>query len=375
MKIVKCAALLLLLFLAGFAGYKYFYDSDWLLAKYEERMAEYLAEVSEAYPKLEDFTGIISKAAAENPRFAEKYKGLCRLRHRAHDAGFRRKGSAPYRFYLWELFYDEPIIDADVESQPDDYKRRIFAYIGKVGPARVMEAAQFIDSDKFPSNWQNYKHYRDVPEYLNTIKAGDGEDAEQPGFEWVKWRAFSHLLRHTYSDRVAAIYASGMDISLHELNYSLEGKDILDVGTGSGVCLPVFRVCMGDKAKLAATDIDPYVLDACAFLNKDFNVKTFVCKDNSIEQPENSYDIITMLRVHLGPGIGGLYESQTVPWLQSMRKALRPGGLLIIYDDEKRIKNDIESHVTPVGFEKVLFKEEPFEDFYGNYIYIFKVKK
>lgn len=373
MKHVKYLIILLVLAAAAYFGYKYYYDSEGLLVKYEERLASYLAEVSRAYPEAEDYTGLVSRAAAEKPLFAEKYKKLSRLRHMTHDAGFRRNGSLPYRFYLWELFYDEPIIDADVESQPDDYKQRIMAYICKVGPSRVVEAARYIDSDKFPANWQSYKNFRDVPEYLDKIKSGDDDGV--PGTEWVKWRAFSHLLRHTYSERVSAVYASGIDISLHDLNYSLENKDILDVGTGSGVCLPVFRVCMGDKAKLAATDIDPYVLDACAFLNKDFNVRTYVCKDRDICEPENSYDIITMLRVHLGPGIGDLYKRYTLPWLKSMHKALRPGGLLIIYDDEQRIKNDIESHVTPAGFEKVLFKEEPFEDLYGNYIYIFKVKK
>lgn len=373
MKLVKYLIILLVLAAAAYFGYKYYYDSEGLLVKYEERLASYLAEVSRAYPEAEDYTGLVSRAAAEKPLFAEKYKKLSRLRHMTHDAGFRRNGSLPYRFYLWELFYDEPIIDADVESQPDDYKQRIMAYICKVGPSRVVEAARYIDSDKFPANWQSYKNFRDVPEYLDKIKSGDDDGV--PGTEWVKWRAFSHLLRHTYSERVSAVYASGIDISLHDLNYSLENKDILDVGTGSGVCLPVFRVCMGDKAKLAATDIDPYVLDACAFLNKDFNVRTYVCKDRDICEPENSCDIITMLRVHLGPGIGDLYESHTLPWLRSMHKALRPGGLLIVYDDEQRIKNEIESHVTPAGFEKVLFKEEPFEDFFGNYIYIFKVKK
>lgn len=170
-------------------------------------------------------------------------------------------------------------------------------------------------------------------------------------------------------------YAKALYNALHDINYDLKDKSLLDVGTGSGVCLPVFRTYIGEKAELAATDIDPYALDACAYLNKDYNVKAFVCDEKDICVPDNTYDVITMLRVHLGPGIGHIYEFHTVPWLQSMRKALKPGGLLVIYDDEQRIKTKIEKYVVPIGFKKVLFKEKPEDELYGNYIYIFKVEK
>ncbi|MBQ7503545.1 class I SAM-dependent methyltransferase, partial [bacterium] len=136
-----------------------------------------------------------------------------------------------------------------------------------------------------------------------------------------------------------------------------------------------FRASIGNDGNLAAADIDPYTLDACAYLNQDFNVKAFVCNEKDIGEPENSYDIITMLRVHLGPGIGHCYQSHTVPWLRSMRKALKPGGLLVIYENDQRIRTEIEKFVTPIGFKQVLYKELPNRERGGDYIYIFKVIK
>ena len=221
---------------------------------------------------------------------------------------------------------------------------------------------------------KSYPTVYDVPDYLNKIKA-DASFFVKDGEEWRKWRAFSHLLRHTYSKAISLLYGQAIKHALCEIGYDLKDKNLLDVGTGSGVCLPVFREYIGKNAVLAAADIDPYALDACVFLNKDYNVKAFVCNEKDIGAPENSYDVITMLRVHLGPGIGDIYESHTVPWLKSVRKALKPGGLLVIYDDEQRIRTEIEKYVAPIGFKKVLYKDQPQEEMRGNYIYIFKVEK
>lgn len=349
-------------------------DEALTLKNYEEKLAALLSAIREKHPQLQEWEGIIDRTEAEDKDLAERCKAVKQARLDTHKQFFSKNGSITYRFYLWEKFYKEPIIDADIESEPDDYKDRIFSYICKIDPVRIVETAHIIDSDKFQADAQDNPAINNVPEALQDIKADD-EVFVKEGEEWRKWNAFHHLLRHTYTKNTAETYVNAIKKSLQDINCDLQGKSLLDVGTGSGVCLPIFRSYIGKNAVLAATDIDPYALDACAYLNKDFNVKTFVCNEKDIEAPENSYDIITMLRVHLGPGIGHIYESHTVPWLQSVRKALKPGGLLVIYDDEQRIRTEIEKYVAPIGFEKVCYKDQPPEEMFGNYIYIFRVKK
>ena len=218
--------------------------ADSALADYEIELAALLRRLQEKYPRLENWEGIIDKEEAKGEALAAECRAVKQARLNAYKLYAAEKRTAVYRFYLWEKFYNKPIIDSYVESKPDEYKDRIFAYICRVDPASVAENAHVIDNDQYPLTDNEYSAeyamanptLKKIPIYLQNIKTDYSFYNPRPkGKWWAKWRAFAHLLRHCYSLPIAKAYENDIKNALNNVDCDMNGKSLLDVGTGSGV--------------------------------------------------------------------------------------------------------------------------------------------
>lgn len=146
------------------------------LKNYEKDLADLLSLIKEKYPQTKDWEGIADNIETADSDLAAKCKEVKETRANTHKLFYSKKDSVPsipYRFYLWEKFYKAPIIDADIESEPDEFKDRIFSYICKIDPMRILETAYSIDADSFQGDAQKYPTLKDISEYLNNIEVNN----------------------------------------------------------------------------------------------------------------------------------------------------------------------------------------------------------
>lgn len=108
----------------------------------------------------------------------------------------------------------------------------------------------------------------------------------------------------------------------------LPGGVIADIGAGSGFMVELFAKQVGSSGKVYAVDINVRLLEhIVARAKRDglHNIETVVAKEDSVELPPNSVDMIF---------ICDTYHHFEYPQstMRSIRRALRPGGQLIIVD-------------------------------------------
>jgi ubiquinone/menaquinone biosynthesis C-methylase UbiE len=157
------------------------------------------------------------------------------------------------------------------------------------------------------------------------------------------------------------------------------GKVIADIGAGTGLfTLPLSRI-VGTEGKVYAVEISKKFLEhirtRAASANAT-NVETVLCTDKSVELPEASADLAFICDVYHHFE----YPRET---MQTLHKALRPGGELVLIDF-KRIPGEstefilnhvragqevFESEITAAGFEKTGEVKDVLKE---NYIIRFK---
>lgn len=106
------------------------------------------------------------------------------------------------------------------------------------------------------------------------------------------------------------------------------GQTVADIGAGTGLFTRLFAKEVGPKGKVYAVDIAPKFLEYIAKTCKDKslnNVQTVLCSQTSCELPANSIDVAFVCDV---------YHHFEFPQrtLDTIHKALRPGGRLIVVD-------------------------------------------
>ncbi len=130
------------------------------------------------------------------------------------------------------------------------------------------------------------------------------------------------------------------------------GEAIADIGCGSGFFSYQFAKAVGETGQVYATEINP---DALAYLNsfvekQGLNIRTLVAKLNNCGLEENSVDTIFMCSMYHAVYIANL-EFVKDDFIKSLKTALRPGGRLVIVD------NDITSREAPAYYGPGIAKE------------------
>jgi len=109
------------------------------------------------------------------------------------------------------------------------------------------------------------------------------------------------------------------------------GMEVADIGTGTGLFVPLFSKGVAAEGRVYAVDISQDFVEHVKSKAQELglkNVQTVVCTDRSVELPPESIDLAFLCDV---------YHHFEYPRdsLASIRTALRPGGSLVIVDYER----------------------------------------
>ncbi|RPI21890.1 MAG: methyltransferase domain-containing protein [Acidobacteria bacterium] len=106
------------------------------------------------------------------------------------------------------------------------------------------------------------------------------------------------------------------------------GMEVADIGTGTGLFVPLFSKAVGPSGRVYAVDISPQFVEHVRREAKQLgltNVETVLCTDRSVNLPAESIDLAFLCDV---------YHHFEFPQdsLASIRSALRPSGTLVVVD-------------------------------------------
>jgi len=155
-----------------------------------------------------------------------------------------------------------------------------------------------------------------------SVNPGINESYLDPNLSAIKWvERFEREGREVYDNRQAIIEA--IDIK--------NGMSVADIGTGTGLFVPLLLEKAGSEGHLFAVDIVPDFLARVseqATKNGWKNLTPVLCSERSVDLPPNSIDVAFICDV---------YHHFEYPFdsLASLRKALRPKGQLILVDFER----------------------------------------
>ena len=155
-----------------------------------------------------------------------------------------------------------------------------------------------------------------------SINPGINESYLDPNLSAIKWvERFEREGREVYDNREAIVDVIGIR----------NGMSVADIGTGTGLFVPLLLEKAGSQGHLFAVDIVPDFLARVreqAGKNGWDNLTPVLCSERSVDLPPNSIDIAFICDV---------YHHFEYPFdsLASIRKALRPNGQLILVDFER----------------------------------------
>lgn len=154
------------------------------------------------------------------------------------------------------------------------------------------------------------------------------------------------------------------------------GMTVADVGSGPGMFTFPFAEAVGKDGKVYAVDINKSVLEyvtATAARRTDVHVETILTRSVDVGLPEATIDRLFVIQTYHAmvdfakPDDPANYEANLKPWLASMKRAIKPGGYLIIQDIHVPI--DItRKQVEGMGFTTI--KSTGYRD--RNYILVFE---
>jgi ubiquinone/menaquinone biosynthesis C-methylase UbiE/intracellular sulfur oxidation DsrE/DsrF family protein len=155
---------------------------------------------------------------------------------------------------------------------------------------------------------------------------------------------------------------------------------VADIGAGTGLFTRLFATNLGPEGRVIAVDIAQKFLDhievSCRERNIR-NVETLLCKDDSTELPPESVDVAYICDTYH-------HFEFPIKTMTSLRKAMKPGGRVIVVDF-KRIEGEstewtinhvragqevFEKEIIEAGFRKV---DEVKDLLKENYMVVFEV--
>jgi ubiquinone/menaquinone biosynthesis C-methylase UbiE len=160
--------------------------------------------------------------------------------------------------------------------------------------------------------------------------------------EWVK--RFEGESREVFAHR-------------HKIAASLDlkpGQSVADVGAGTGLYVPFLAERVGKTGKVYAVDISPPFIEYITQKAKEAGlsqVTPVLSTERSVELPASSVDMIfTSDAYH--------HFIHYQDMLASMRKALKPGGQLIVVDFDTEAGGMTDSMIQHVGNTKAAFRRQ-----------------
>lgn len=144
-------------------------------------------------------------------------------------------------------------------------------------------------------------------------------DPTSPAEEWsARWEMES---REVFAERDAIVAAVGLK----------PGERVADVGTGTGLFLAPFSRAVGDKGQVLAVDIAPkFVAHVEKRAQKEglANLVAVLSNERSAELAEGAVDALFLCDTYH-------HFEYHEDMLRSIRRALRPGGRLVVVDFER----------------------------------------
>lgn len=155
-----------------------------------------------------------------------------------------------------------------------------------------------------------------------SVKPGINEPYLKPDVDVDAFvKRFEVESREIYKNRVAIAVAAGFKAGMH----------VADVGAGTGLFTEIMARAVGPEGKVYAVDIVPRFIDHLQQRAREkglTNVTPVLCKEDSVELPEACVDLVFLCDT---------YHHFEYPkaTLASIRRALRPGGQLVVVDFER----------------------------------------
>lgn len=140
-----------------------------------------------------------------------------------------------------------------------------------------------------------------------------------------------------------------------------KGQTVADIGSGPGLFTIPFAKKVGASGKVVAIDINQSVLDFVAHLAKrtpGVNVETVRVTQKDLGVPDATLDLAFLVETYHAmldidrPADEANYEKRLRPWLATVLRALKPGGILVLAD--ANVPGEVvRDHLTRSGFELV----------------------
>lgn len=311
--------------------------------------------------KQEDETRLtaIEEEMARRLEAGESIKGDAELFKRLHTYALSSHRNYPYR--IWFLFFNEELIAKitrpDLKPSPND--RAAFNYLTTVlDPSWSLRAASALRGDQ-GTHGERIGRREQIPKAL--LETYDAAVNGPLPNRYHPWRGVVRLTNGECEESKGQMLADVMLKMGRKFLGELKGKDLADVGAGCGPTLKLYREALGPTARLIAEEVDPFSIHVIKALHRDLKVEVLQGDIDDVRLPPQSVDIITMNSVHLGLGLEkDVYSRITLPWLKSMTRALRPGGIMIIEDSKKEpLQLNMVKKVETAGLENILFRLGP----------------
>jgi len=152
-----------------------------------------------------------------------------------------------------------------------------------------------------------------------SVKPGINAEYLKPDLDVTQWtERFEREGREIYDHREKIVAAAGLK----------PGQTVADIGAGTGLFMPYFSRAVGPTGKVVAVDLVPAFVAKLKGRAAELglaNVSTVLCTERSVELPPASVDVAFICDV---------YHHFEYPQssLASIRKALKPGGTLVLVE-------------------------------------------
>lgn len=325
------------------------------LQSYTESICGFMGYVQVAFPKeTHEWRGMVKRLEFKDERTKRLAAKVFQERSRLVSA-CRQEQSIPPAFVYADMFVNpgQVIKLADgLKSFTLSYgDEKAFQYMCLIDPLWCVKHMAEIAAAPDNRIFDTPELLPTLPKYLRDLSILDFGDAKSPRYGSIA--GLHHFFVGDLLNERANDFYGRTITALRLAGGSLKGKNVADVGCGTGFMLSLFRRDMGREGKLYAIDIDVVTNDFVRFAYaEEYQVTVIDGLNNDIEVPEDSCDVINMSSVHMGPGLDNSSEAATLAWLATMHRALRPGGFLVIDDDQiSLLSQGLEKKVESVGFK------------------------